>query len=252
MKSKYFMPSFCLEELSVFPDDHMKMAYAVVCFADLLPEEIQNHMKRFHSNSYLRMSKEWAIKNNVSPVVYYTDNSNMANYLKHVIKYATEKYAQNELGHSLSHEELKFTNSIQMLLAYLKQYEGRYLIKNKKTFSDITNFYIEREWRYVPMPQTYEAFYLEEEDYYNEILIQDKQKELIERGYALRFNWTDIEEIGIPGSCEESFIDGLSNTWELSIEEIAKKTHFISGNKDCKNSILKKIINFANEIRNKI
>ena len=86
------MPSFCLEELSIFPNEKMKMAYAVVCFADLLKDELKRHMKSFHSDSYLRMSKKWAIMKGLSPVIYYPNSSYMGTMLKMIIEYVRSNY----------------------------------------------------------------------------------------------------------------------------------------------------------------
>ena len=53
LKSKKFHPSYCLEDLSIFPEGMMGMAYAVICFADLMEVEREQHMKQFKSDSYI-------------------------------------------------------------------------------------------------------------------------------------------------------------------------------------------------------
>ena len=102
------------------------MAYAVVCFADLLKNEVMQHMNSFHSDSYIKMSKRWAIKKGLAPVIYYPDNSYMGTLLKLIIEYAMKKYENPK------EEDAKFINSVNLLLGYLKQYEGRYW--NKKIY----------------------------------------------------------------------------------------------------------------------
>ena len=197
LKSKQFYPSFCLEELSIYPNEPIKMAYAVVCFADLIKQELKMHMQNFHSDSYIIMDKEWARKNNVSPVIYYTDHSLMSVILKNILEHAavTNK-DENE-------NNLKFFNSVSLFMGFLKQYEGRYFIKDKNTYSDLTQFYKEREWRYLPMPKNYEAFYITEDDYNNETIRKEKTKELINKHYSLKFELNDIIEIGVPLSARE-------------------------------------------------
>ena len=223
LKSKQFNPSFCLEELSIYANEPLKMAYAVVCFADLLKQELRTHMANFHSDCYIIMDKEWAKRERVSPVIYYTDNSLMTFVLKNIVEYATiTNKDENE-------ENLKFFNSVCLFMGYLKQYEGRYLIKAKNTFSDVTQFYKEREWRYLPIPLNYEANYISEEDYKNEKLRKEKTQELIAHGYVLRFELKDIIEIGIPRSIKKKFIDIIRKSFgKEEQEEITQKIRFLN------------------------
>ena len=233
LSSGYFKPSFCLEELSIFPNEKMKMAYAVVCFADLLNNEVKLHMNSFHSDSYLRMSKRWAIKKGLAPVIYYPDSSYMGTLLKLIIEYAMKKYENPK------EEDAKLINSANLLLGYLKQYEGRYWNKKGNCFSNPTQFYMEREWRYLPLPQKGEAYYIDEEEFFDEELKQSKQDELVKNGYVLSFAWEDIEEIGIPVSAGNSIIGVVSNSWKLSKEQISEKINFLPIESDNDSSLAK-------------
>ena len=71
-KSRAFYPFFCLEEASYLKDT-IRFAFAVVCFADLRRSELKGHMRNFSSEVYVKMSKDWAIRKNVSPVTYYSE-----------------------------------------------------------------------------------------------------------------------------------------------------------------------------------
>lgn len=51
LSSMYFQPSFCLEKAE-YLSNSQNFAFAMVCFADLLNEELPSHMKRFHSISF--------------------------------------------------------------------------------------------------------------------------------------------------------------------------------------------------------
>lgn len=200
LSSRRFLPSYCLEDLSVFPKEIMKMAYAVICFADLMEVERDRHMKQFGADSYIIMKKEWALRKSVSPIVYYHDKSFLAEILNNIIAFAAERYLQ--MGQP---EDDKFCNSVMLLMGYLKQYEGRYLIKKTDKYSEITQFYNEREWRYIPSVTQNEAFYLDEDDYKNEALVKQKKQELIDNGLVLSFELDDIIEVGIPLSRKEDF-----------------------------------------------
>lgn len=221
LSSSYFKPSFCLEELSIFPNETMKMAYAVVCFADLLKDEVRLHMNSFHSDSYIRMSKKWAIKKGLAPVIYYPDRSYMGTMLKMIIEYAMKKHENPK------EEDAKLINSVNLLLGYLKQYEGRYWNKKANSFSDPTQFYMEREWRYLPLPQKGEAYYIDEKEFFDEELKQSKQDELVKNGHVLSFTWEDIEEIGIPASAGNTLIGIVSNSWQLLEEQALQKIKFL-------------------------
>ena len=226
LKSKQFNPSFCLEELSIYPHNSMKMAYAVVCFADLLKQELKEHMHNFHSDSYIIMDKKWAKFHDVSPVIYYTTPSFMSVIMKNIIEYATR------INRNKSDDELKFFNSVNLFIGFLKQYEGRYLIKSRNIYSDVTQFYKEREWRYLPMPKNYEANYIDEEDYNNEKRRKEKTQELIAHGYALKFDLGDIIEIGIPKSAKKVFIETIKRSFNKQDQKvILQKVRYLTKRK---------------------
>ena len=221
--SQQFNPSFCLEEMSVYPSNSQRMAFAVVCFADLLEEEIPHHMKSFNSDSYVVMKKELAKTHSVSPVVYYVNPSLASNLIKNIIDYSIITRNNDDV------DTLKFFNSVNLLIGYLKQYRGRYLLKDKTTWSEETQFYLEREWRYFPMPQNFEANYLDEERYYDDALRKAKQQELIDHGYALKFGWDDIERIGVPYSKKKQFESTtLITLKEKYNEDVLDKVVFIN------------------------
>ena len=223
LKSKQFNPSFCLEELSIYPNESMKMAYAVVCFADLLKQELKVHMRNFHSDSYIIMDKEWARNNNVSPVIYYTDHSLMSVILKNILEHAAFTNKDE------NKDNLRFYNSISLFMGFLKQYEGRYFIKDKNTYSDVTQFYKEREWRYLPMPINYEAFYITEDDYKNETIRKEKTEELITNGYSLKFELNDIIEIGIPLSSRDVFRKTIKSSFnEQEQKVVMQKVRYLT------------------------
>ena len=169
LASKFFMPSYCLEQ-SNFMEGYGEGAYAMVCFADLLDIEVKRHMENFNSDSYIVMKKEWAIRNFLSPVVYYTPGT---------IPSAAMQYWSNlcvERGLSTSKEEVDVMayNGTMIMFAFMKQYEGVYFDKKRNQYSDKKRvFYLEREWRYVPMTKKGEAYYLPKEDYDNEGFVKN-------------------------------------------------------------------------------
>lgn len=169
LKAMAFKPSYCLESADYLKEKH-NFAFAVVCFADLMDSEVKEHIESFHADCYLQMSKDWARNNRVSNVVYYH-------------KQTIGSFAFRELDN--------FTKGVSLLMALLKQYKGHYWDKNKSEWSQKdVQFYNEREWRFVPIVKQGEAYYLEEDEFLNETIREEKLDEL--RGNKenwLHFTW---------------------------------------------------------------
>lgn len=91
LESKYFRLSFCLEKAEYLSGLDYNFAFAMVCFADLLQNEVNNHLKRFSADAYIIMKKEWALKHGISIVTYYTKTSISSIAFKNLI----ESFIQN-------------------------------------------------------------------------------------------------------------------------------------------------------------
>lgn len=181
-----FYPSFCLEEASYLKDT-LRFAFAVVCFADLRKSELKEHMRNFSSEVYVKMSKDWAIRNNLSPVAYYSEKSTLSSDIYRAL-----------IDYTLNHKtDCEIFYPVNFMLGLLKQYRGHYYDKKLKQLStrDVC-FYLEREWRYLPLVMHGEAYYMEESDFINESLRRAKQQELVDNNYVLHFTWDDVLEVG--------------------------------------------------------
>ena len=212
-QSRAFYPFFCLEEAS-YLKYAVRFAFAVVCFADLRRSELKVHMRNFSSEVYVKMSKDWAIRKNVSPVTYYSEKSTLSSAIyRALIDYAAKHKDEREIFYP-----------VNLMLGLLKQYRGHYYDKNLKAFSTReVCFYLEREWRYLPLVMDGEAYYMEESDFLNESLRRAKQQELVEHKYVLDFAWDDILEVG--GSLEhcDALVNILSTLFSVSKDEAACK-----------------------------
>lgn len=192
IKSKAFWPSYCYEKAD-YLEEPESFAFAMVCFADLLKSEIKPHLKKFNKDCYLHMNKEWAKQKGLSNVIYYNKTSVTAALLRNMIKDLTGRSGPNKKG-DLSNEA-KFIN---LMMAFFKQYEGYYWNDDKSQWSrQKTLFYTEREWRYIPLVQNHEAYYLSPNDFLDKDFRQTKRNELVQNGYKLEFVWNDINHIGI-------------------------------------------------------
>lgn len=170
-------------------------AYAVVCFADLLPDEVERHLQSFNSDSYIVMSKQWAIRNFLSPVVYYTKETVPPATMKHWINF----FINNQEKIDIKGDEELLYKSTSLMFAYMKQYEGVYYDAKRDKFSDDKRtFYLEREWRWIPFVENGEAYYLPMNMFLNEDIRKQKKDELISHGYTLKFTLSDVVEVGVP------------------------------------------------------
>lgn len=222
LKSEAFWPSYCYERTE-YLNEPTNFAFAMVCFADLLDVEVKTHLKKFKKNCFIQMNKEWAKNNGLSNVIYYNRESVVSALFLCMINDIAERMLHT---HKEISNEVRFTS---MMMAYFKQYEGYYWNDKKNQWSqDKTQFYTEREWRYVPLVQNYEAFYLDPEEFHDKDFREKKRNELIKHGYTLDFTWNDIESIGVHNKKQREFIiDFLTNTCHHKPAEVKKKVRKI-------------------------
>ena len=196
LSSQKFYPSYCLEKATYW-DEKQCFVFAMICFADLLDGEISSHMQRFRATTYLKMDKKWAMNNNINPVCYYTTkDSPMSAFVHRIIEQAMQEI-------KTKHRESEFTDVVNLLMAYLKQYEGRYWMDDKSEWSQDTIFYTEREWRYVPIVHGDASYCLSSDNFMNKQIRTQKRQELIDKEYVLKFSIFDVLEIGVSSEQEK-------------------------------------------------
>ena len=214
-----FQPSYCLEKAD-YLSDSQNFAFAMVCFADLLNEELASHMKRFHSSVYLKMKRDWAIRCGVNPVCYYFKNTPFSAGIRKIIDKAAEETEKAIKANAKEAQFTPFLNGVNIMLGYLKQYKGCYWMGD--TWSSETIFFTEREWRYLPLVENGEAYFLTEEEFHKDLIRNEQKQILVNHGYVLRFSVDDIEEIGIMESEDIEWIHEAVNCGTLSHEILSK------------------------------
>lgn len=224
LTSMSFQPSYCLEKADYLPKSQ-NFAFAMVCFADLLDEELAPHMKRFHSSAYLKMRRDWAIRSGVNPVCYYFKNTPFAAGIRKIIEKATEENRKASEAKDTKAQFSPFLNGVNIVLGYLKQYQGCYWMGDR--WSPETIFFTEREWRYLPLVENGEAYFLPENLFHKDVIRNEQKQILIEHGYVLRFRVEDIEEIGIIENEDMEWINKAVNSGSLS-HDILEKVKKIS------------------------
>lgn len=130
LSSSGFIPSYCVEH-----GWKRKIAVCQSCFCDIPLSEVKNHMETYGKYG-LGMSKEWGVKNGISPVIYIIKDSFLQKNIWNLTKFSGQK--KEELNKLLA--MLKIHKGVN----YIKDNSGRRNRKNNYSYYD------EREWRYVP------------------------------------------------------------------------------------------------------
>lgn len=147
LKSGGFWPRYCIgfgwRERFAFD-----FAVPQCCFCDIPLSAIQSHMA-FYGNYGISMTKEWGIKNGLSPVMYVISGSHFVKTIN-AIRHAAKRVEENT-----------------RLFAFLKRYKGVNYRKNRGGKWEMRQnylYYNEREWRYVPVNMATRDLILKVED----------------------------------------------------------------------------------------
>lgn len=119
------------------------LAFPMVCFSDIPFSGLSKHLQRYDDYT-IGMSKEWAKKKKLNPVLYFEEKSTFTRTLVEKFDFWMQKYS-NDSSNDDARKEFYY---YLYLLAFAKNYEGE--LKTKKVDFDNYRFSDEREWRYVP------------------------------------------------------------------------------------------------------
>lgn len=112
----------------VIPKVNVPIAIPMKCFCDIPLGLIKKHLT-LYGNYGIGISKEFAMENEITPLIYVHDNSSVL------------KIYLNDIMNSKKDEDLA------TIIAYFKNYKGIQFRNGKRIKS---TFYDEREWRYIP------------------------------------------------------------------------------------------------------
>ncbi|MGB1247406.1 MAG: abortive infection system antitoxin AbiGi family protein [Chitinophagales bacterium] len=134
-----FKVKYCHEMINL--KNALDYAAPMVSFCDIPLSQIKEHVGKYGTYG-IGLSKEWAQKNKLNPVIYLQSNPHLANSIDD--SYVNIALGKNFEWQKLTEEQKNWLN----ILRYVKNYEadlsrGGEIIKNYR-FSD------EREWRYTP------------------------------------------------------------------------------------------------------
>jgi hypothetical protein len=195
-----FYPRYCLENFAlVLPTiegydgkELIEIAIPIVSFCDIPLSQIRNHV-RYYGCYAIGLTKEWGIKNNICPVLYTYNNSEISNLLKTLLIRAIN----GAKGSKKINTGDKFTDWVK-LVRYVKQYEG-YLWRGGKYLEEKTKFYDEREWRFCP-DIVFSDMIIGKENYLTADKIINANKEL--EKFKLSFEPKDIKYIIVDKDAE--------------------------------------------------
>ncbi len=135
--SEGFKIKYCAEPLNLSPSS-ANAAHPMISFCDIPLSDSQQH---FGTYGYygIGLSKAWAVRNGVNPVVYLDANSVLAECISLLL--AEQRKS-----------DTKLTDEQQKQILYIKSFAKNYAGKLTRKSKVIKNykFYDEREWRLVP------------------------------------------------------------------------------------------------------
>ncbi|HHE0528746.1 TPA: abortive infection system antitoxin AbiGi family protein [Vibrio parahaemolyticus] len=167
-------PRYCKEDFRWFtPIDDDYVSYPMACFCDIPLSRVSAHTD-FYGNYGIGLSREWGLRNGLSPVIYCPDNN-------YVVQLANMMVATNCFNEEY---EKKSGYLATKLFSFIKPLEGNMVILGEIVEKD---FYQESEWRFVPKLDDV----LFEDEYESQIHERNK---LVEE-YALQFTPSDIRYI---------------------------------------------------------
>ena len=132
-----FRVKYCLEELTL-KETVSNAAHPMISFCDIPLSDSQQHFSAYGKYG-IGLSKEWARRNGINPVIYIDENSLFSKSIGSLLKDRRDKKNTN-----LTKDQ---RDEILRLKSYAKNYSGTLKISGK--VRDY-KFYDEREWRLVP------------------------------------------------------------------------------------------------------
>lgn len=136
-----FRVKYCLEELNLH-EGGSEAAHPMVSFCDIPLSESTQHFSAYGKYG-IGLSKEWARRNGINPVIYIDHNSLFAKSIEALLE------ERRKSDSNLTTEQKK---EILRIKSYAKNYSAP-LSRKGVTIEDY-RFYDEREWRLVPDSET--------------------------------------------------------------------------------------------------
>jgi hypothetical protein len=191
---KEFCPRFSLEHYQIDEKTSFKIGIPMVSFCDIPLSMVYRHMTKY-GNYGIGMSKEWAERSKLNPVLYLRRGSETTRILDDVLNSISKDVREvrkvgAEIESLTEQRDLLFK-----LFAFTKPFDSH------SGDGNITKYYDEREWRYVPGLSLYTGtqILLPERQFKDPLLSEENEKL---KKVALRFEPSDINYIIIKEESE--------------------------------------------------
>lgn len=174
-----FWPRYCLEDIEWqgFKDFEF-VAFPMVCFCDIPLARISDHVG-FYGSYGIGLSKEWAERNNLNPLMYVSAGSGLGNCVVNML--------------SLAAPGSQATNEFRYLIAHTKPTIGRMLVDGSPVEKE---FYQESEWRYVPIHESVKT-HLRRDAFDDKDTLSKEHKNTREH-VSLKFLPSDVTYVFVP------------------------------------------------------
>lgn len=196
-----FWPRYCLEDIQYQGFDKFEfIAFPMVCFCDIPLSRILEHVD-FYGSYGIGLSKDWAAKNNLNPLLYVSLGSDLNHCVSNIMGNILE-LKEKDRGNSL--------NLIRYLIAHSKPTVGRILIDGEPVNKE---FYQESEWRYVPQNKNV-AEYMLQDSFEDEGKLKEAHESSKEHS-SLKFLPGDVAYVFVP---KDSDIPNIINFMQSELD----------------------------------
>jgi hypothetical protein len=176
-----FWPRYCLEDIQ-WQGGADFVAFPMVCFCDIPLARIADHVS-FYGSYGIGLSREWAEKNNLNPLLYISGGSGLCSAVKRIF------------GHTLAikGEGDAPIDDSRYLIAHSKPTVGQMILEGEPVEKE---FYQESEWRFVPSHDEV-INYLRHEQFEDKDLLEEKHAKTREFS-SLKFLPSDVSYVFVP------------------------------------------------------
>jgi len=175
-----FQLSYCKEEFYL-KGELVPFYVPMVSFCDIPLSEMKNHIDSYGSYG-IGLTKEWANKHKLNPVLYIAKNSSLENSYSKI--YSKIILGSNNDVTTMTADEISLID----ILRYMKLYQGTLIRANGETTENY-RFSDEREWRYV-LDYNKDTYFIANAKHFNKV---EENKKLLD--YKLTFEPNDIKYI---------------------------------------------------------
>lgn len=183
-----FWPRFCQEDISwTGIVDCGFMAYPMVSFCDIPISRLDEHID-FYGRFGIGLSREWAVKNELNPVLYISGQNIVARMIGEITTWGMTLPVDSKVA---------FAQSCSGLFSFIKPTEGTMKIAENSKWKE---FYQESEWRYVPVDTNIRCA-LGASDFEN-TEFRRIENEKIKKHCKLCFDSNDVKYIFVPTDFE--------------------------------------------------